>query len=64
LKDATIQRNGDQNHGNITFLGSPNDWEEVDVLSLLALLANIYVVQDNDEILWPHDSSGQFTTQS
>ena len=68
LKDAcakVVSYNGDQNHWNITFLRSPNDWEEEDVLSLLALLANTKVVlKGEDEIHWPHDSSAQFTIKS
>lgn len=60
-----VSWNGDQNHGNITFFRSKNDWEEEEVLSLLALLANTNVVlEGKDEIYWPHNSSEQFTAKS
>jgi len=50
---------------NITFLGSPNNEEEEGVLSILVMLANTTVApQGDDEILWPHDPSGQFTIKS
>ena len=69
LKEATVHEvvswNGNQYHWNITFLRSPNDWEEEDVLRLLALLANMKVsYEGDDEILWPHDSGGQFSVKS
>jgi len=53
FKDATVQQvaswNGDQNHWNIIFLRSPNDWEEESVLNLFALLAKgLFVSLVND----------------
>ena len=57
--------NSDHNHWTITFLRHLNDWEEEGVLSLLALLTNTKFAFDRDnEILWPHDSSRQFTIKS
>ena len=41
---------------NITFLRSLNDWEEVDVLSLLALLVNIEVLFEVK--MWPYHPNG------
>jgi len=69
LKDATIQAvvtwNGDQNHGNITFFRSLNEWEEEDVLRLLATLANANVVLEREEkVHWPCNSCGQLTIKS
>ena len=68
-KDASVQQvvswNGDQYHWNISFSRSPNDWEEEKMLDLLALLANIKVVQvGEDKMIWPHDSKGEFTIKS
>ena len=68
-KDASVQQvvswNGDQYHWNISFSRSPNDWEEEKVLDLLALLANISVVQvGEDKMIWPHDAKGDFTIKS
>ena len=34
------------------------------MLRLLALLANMVCYEGDDEILWPHDSSGQFSVKS
>ena len=68
-KDASVKQvvswNGDQYHWNISFSRSPNDWEEEKVLDLLALLANISVVQvGEDRMIWPHDAKGDFTIKS
>jgi len=60
-----VSRNGDQNHWNITFLRSPNDWEEESVLNLLVLLANTKVaLVDDDKFIWPHGSKAKFTIKS
>ena len=53
LKDATVQQvvswNSHQNHWNIIFLRSPNEWEEESVLNLLALLPNPKVASMGDD---------------
>lgn len=67
FKDATMQQvvssNGDQNHWNITFLRSPNDWEKESVLSLLACYKNVALVAD-DKMIWSHDSKRKFIVKS
>jgi len=46
-------------------LRSPNDSEDEGMLCLLALLTNMKVsYEGDDEILRPHDSSGQFSVKS
>jgi len=51
-----VSWNGDQNQWNIIFSRRPNDWEEVSVLNLLALLANTKVsLVADDRMIWPHD---------
>jgi len=57
FKCATIQevvsRNGDTCHWNLTFVRSLNDWEEVNICSLLALLVGKEVLPEGkDEIVW------------
>jgi len=61
--NAAVQQvvswNGDQNHWNISFLRSPNDWEEQCVLHLLALFASTKVAPvGDDKIIRPQ---GKFT---
>jgi len=69
FKDVTMQQvvswNGDQNHWNIIFSRSYNDWKEESVLNLLALLATTKVLPVGDyRMIWPHDSKGKFTIKS
>jgi len=45
----------------MTFLRSPNDWEEESVLDLLALVAT--KIAPMGKIIWPDDSKGKFTMQ-
>jgi len=41
-----------------------NYWEQDSICSLWALLANrVVLLYDNDEIVWPHDSKGSFTSK-
>ena len=59
--------NGSVHFWNITFTGSPNDWEEENILNLLSLLTELKVdvhsVGEN-QIVWSLDSRGIFSVKS
>jgi len=71
LRDAMVHDvsswNGTRHHWDISFTKSLNDWEEESIISLLALLADLYadgLPEGDDKIIWSLNSSRIFSVKS
>ena len=69
LRDAIVHdvSSWSRSYWDITFTRSPNDWEEESIISLLSLLADLYVdghPEGEDKIIWSRNSSGMFSIKS